>query len=126
MGVTEARVWPHPVAIKSVLAKLELKETNPGAQFFSGVVRIKQGAYETILGAGGAEPMLPGPQPATPPAEHHVSVSVAQAPVDGALVFETVEKLKQAEQLPNSLSEYDTRAEFIDKYLEALGYTEPR
>ena len=35
-----------------------------------------------------------------------------------------MEKLKPAAKLGGSLSEYDTRAEFIDKYLEALGYTE--
>jgi predicted type IV restriction endonuclease len=51
-------------------------------------------------------------------------------PVDGRdainvdLLFTTVEKLKPAGKLSTRLSEYDTRAEFIDKYLEALGYTE--
>jgi predicted type IV restriction endonuclease len=43
-------------------------------------------------------------------------------PIDVDLLFKTVEKLKPAGLLGDALSEYDTRAEFIDKYLEALGY----
>jgi hypothetical protein len=45
-------------------------------------------------------------------------------PIDLGLLFKTVERLKVAGKLGTSLSEYDTRAEFIDKYLEALGYNE--
>ena len=39
-------------------------------------------------------------------------------------MFKTAEKLRKVAGLSGSLSEYDTRAEFIDRYLEALGYTE--
>jgi predicted type IV restriction endonuclease len=44
-------------------------------------------------------------------------------PIDVDLLFKTVEKLAAAAKL-GGFSEYDTRAEFIDKYLQALGYTE--
>lgn len=46
------------------------------------------------------------------------------SPVDVDLLFRTVQKLAKVGTLAGSLSEYDTRAEFIDRYLEALGYTE--
>jgi hypothetical protein len=36
--------------MKTVLPQLELKEKNPGAHFFSGVVRITQRDYETVVG----------------------------------------------------------------------------
>lgn len=132
-GVTfsEAQVWPHPVSMKSVLPQLALKETNPGARFFSGVIRITKEDYETVVavGAGKLPPSKPAePVPIAPPA---TPTKVTPPPGDGAagpidldLLFKTVEKLKPAAKLGGSLSEYDTRAEFIDKYLEALGYTE--
>ena len=114
VAFSEAEVWQHPVLMKSVLAQLALKETNPGAHFFSGVVRIKQQDYETVVAAGtGKKPLLTQPPP---PADGH--------PIDVDLMFRTAEKLKQASKLGGSFSEYDTRAVFIDKYLEALGYTE--
>jgi hypothetical protein len=114
-----AEVWPHPVPMKSVLPQLALRESNPGARFFSGVVRITQEDYETVVAAGTGK---------APPLKQATEVSPARAdgtgPIDLDLLFRTVEKLKRAGSLASSLSEYDTRAEFIDKYLEALGYTE--
>src|SRR6266511_6080111 len=37
-----AKAWRHPVPMKAVLPRLELKEKNPDAHFFSGVVRITE------------------------------------------------------------------------------------
>lgn len=110
--------------MKSVLPQLELRETNPGAHFYSGVVRIKQQDYETVVAAAtGTSPL---PAPAAPPPAHQSTAAAPpeRGPVDVGLMFKTVEKLKDAGQLSGSFSEYDTRAVFIDKYIEALGYTE--
>lgn len=62
-GVTfsQAEVWAHPVPMKSVLPKLALKETNPGAHFFSGVVRVTKTDYETVVAAGTGKAPLPKP-----------------------------------------------------------------
>jgi hypothetical protein len=138
---SQAEVWSHPVPMKMVLPELALKETNPGAHFFSGVVRVTKEDYETVVAVGvgkvslpkstaQAVPALAAPgvsqgvatTPATDASARGVSADVG--PIDVRLLFKTVEKLKPAGKLAGSLSEYDTRAEFIDRYLEALGYTE--
>jgi hypothetical protein len=118
--------------MKTVLPQLELKESNPSAHFFSGVIRITQRDYETVVaaGTGRAPPPLVQPTPETAaPASPPTATAASPAPTDGCpidvdLLFRTAEKLSKAGKLTSSLSEYDTRAEFIDKYLEALGYTE--
>jgi predicted type IV restriction endonuclease len=130
-GVTfaEAQIWEHPVPMKSILPELTLKESNPGAHFFSGVVRLRQEDYETVVAAGtGDAPTLKGP-PAPPRTGASGEASadpstLAASPIDLDLLFKTVEKLTKASKLSTALSEYDTRAEFIDKYMEALGYME--
>jgi hypothetical protein len=146
VAFSRAEVWSHPVPMKTVLPQLALKETNPGAHFFSGVVRVTTEDYEAVVTVGTGEAPLPKPPQslsvgagaAQPTAGETPVTSIAVGPAtekampsgDGAgpididLLFKTVEKLRPAAKLGGSLSEYDTRAEFIDKYLEALGYTE--
>jgi hypothetical protein len=132
-----AEAWQHPVPMKTVLSQLELSATNPSAHFFSGVVRITQRDYETVVAAGtGGAPPPAQVEPSQPPAKPAPAPSPAQptapsvaptsdgGPIDVGLLFKTAEKLAKAGKLAGNLSEYDTRAEFIDKYLEALGYTE--
>jgi predicted type IV restriction endonuclease len=51
-------------------------------------------------------------------------VSHSRTPRFGPTRCRAVEKLKQASKLGGSFSEYDTRAVFIDRYIDALGYTE--
>jgi hypothetical protein len=109
--------------MQGVLSRLVLRETNPGAQFFSGVVRITDEDYETVVSVGAG---------VSPPVRSNVDVHATKrgatddggGPIDIDLLFRTVEKLPAAAKLDGPLSEYDTRAVFIDKYLEALGYTE--
>lgn len=127
VAFAQAFEWERPVPIKAVLAQLALAETNPGAHFFSGVVRVKQQDFDLACatGAGKAVP-LPKPPAVSPPSAVTPPIPPPDktGPVNVPLLFKTVEKLAQAATLGSSLSEYDTRAEFIDKYLEALGYTE--
>lgn len=128
----ETEVWSHPVAMKSVLSQLVLKQSNPNAQFFAGVVRITEDDYQTVVLAGAGHSPTSAPAPLAPPPAVTGSApggvakpkQPAKEPIDVDLLFATVEKLKPAAALSGSFSEYDTRAEFIDKYLEALGYTQ--
>ena len=100
--------------------------TNPDGRFFSGVARITERDYEAVVAAGIGDHPLPGNDgyanpvaaaPSTPP-------QASRSATNLDLLFKTAEKLKKVGKLSSSLSEYDTRAEFIDRYLEALGYTE--
>src|SRR5262245_17750319 len=67
-GVTfsAAEVWSQPVPMKTVLPQLDVKETNPSARFFSGVINITKEDYETVLSAGTGDLMPPKPA-GTPP-----------------------------------------------------------
>jgi hypothetical protein len=120
VAFSEVDIWPHPLSIRTAMPGLDLEKTNPNALFFSGVTKITQRDFEAVFTAGtGAAASQPVPalrvelvSPVEPP-----------SPVNADLLFKTAERLKRVSE-PPSLSEYDTRAEFIDKYLEALGYTE--
>jgi Type I restriction enzyme R protein N terminus (HSDR_N) len=126
VAIREAEVWPHPVSMKTVISQLNLFETNPQGRFFSGVARITQRDYELVVAAGtGAQPRrdtTPSALAAIPTTPAPMAHPVSATDID--LLFKTAERLKKVGKLSTSLSEYDTRAEFIDKYLEALGYTE--
>jgi hypothetical protein len=122
--LNQAKIWSHPVPIKTVLGRLDLHETNPNAQFFSGVVRITNEDYESVASVGSDSSPLPKLDQVVETVPSQVTASTIDGPIDVGLLFKTVEKLKPAASLHGILSEYDTRAEFIDKYLEALGYTE--
>lgn len=129
VALASAEAWQRPVPMKTVLPELDLGESNPSAHFFSGVIRITQRDYETVMAHAAGQ--SPATQLAVPPASQEPSAPSTPAartadgrPVDVDLLFKTVEKLAKVGNLDGSLSEYDTRAEFIDRYLEALGYTE--
>jgi predicted type IV restriction endonuclease len=108
----EVTFWPHPVPIKTVLPTLALYKTNPKAQFRAGVVRITEGDYQAVVAA--ATGKIPAPGVPTPP-----------MPEDPASqLFVVAEGLRSTLAKGLSLSEYDTRAFFIDKCLNALGYRE--
>jgi hypothetical protein len=129
VAFSSTQIWTHPVSMKNVLPTLELKQTNPNAQFFSGVVRVTQSDYQTVVAAGTENESVSSADVhavASPPNAENVSkpAETPTMPIEVDLLFKTVEKLKAASGLAGTLSEYDTRAEFIDKYLEVLGYTE--
>ncbi len=128
-----ADVWRHPVPIKTILPKLALSEKNPGAHFFSGVIRITQDDYATAVNTGTGQEPVAGTVGGDEAPAHQGAVAVPaivpgpEGDANRDLLFRTTEKLRG--QIAKGvggqmLSEYDTRAVFIDKYLEALGYTE--
>jgi len=123
VAFSEASVWPHPLSIRTAMPGLDLEQTNPKALFFSGVTKITQRDFEAIIAAGtGAAPPS---QPPTPKVEPVPSAATGGLPslVNIDLLFKTAERLEHVSK-PPSLGELDTRAQFIDKYLDALGYTE--
>jgi hypothetical protein len=104
----------------------------------SGVIRVRKDDYETVVAVGAGQAPVPKPievgsvtAAAKPSGTKTAAPGViptttgdGSGPVDSDLLFKTVEKLNAASAYGGLLSEYDTRAEFIDKYLDALGYTE--
>ena len=132
VALKEAHIWPHPVAMRTVISGLDFTATNPDGRFFSGVARITERDYAAVVAAGtGAQPRSDSTPtaaaiPTTPAAITTPVASVASSAsaTDIDLLFRTAERLKNVGGLSGTLSEYDTRAEFIDRYLEALGYTE--
>lgn len=123
VAFSEVSLWQHPLALRTAMPGLDLETTNPKALFFSGVTKITQRDYESIVAAGAGAP--PPPQPVVPKVEPAESVVLAEppSPVDVDSLFKAAERLKRVSKA-SSLGELDTRAQFIDKYLEALGYTE--
>jgi hypothetical protein len=111
-------VFGYPIPISSLLPDLDLARTNPGARFFSGVLRITGDDFARIVQAGGE--VLPD-APATAPGEIRIPPGASQSAVD--LLYRASEQLKRAIQDRMDLTEQDTRAWFIDRYIEALGYT---
>jgi predicted type IV restriction endonuclease len=112
VALDSATLWSHPVPIQTVLPSLTFYETNPKAQFRSGVVRIAESDYEAIVAA--ATGKTPKATVATQPQQEDAAVDL----------FHVAEQLRSALAKGLTLSEYDTRAFFIDKSLSALGYRE--
>lgn len=122
VSFADATAWEHPVALASVWSEMPSSESNPGARFFGGVVRIKQADFERVL-AERKEKV--GVNPGTP----EVAAASAQAvapPTDKMVdkVFAATERLRTFLKKPLALTEEATRAQLIDRYLTALGYTE--
>jgi predicted type IV restriction endonuclease len=106
--------------LASILPELALQRTNPGAHFFAGVIRVQPEDYLTVVKA--ATGSIAEPAVLETPEREGIR-AVALDPTSD-LLFRTVEKLREyTEHAGAELSEYDTRANFIDKYLDALGYS---
>ena len=92
----DTRVWPHPVPMKRVLPQLTLKQTNPRARFFSGVVRLADEDYRRIIAAmtgDAASAAKPIPtrvarqsMPSPPAAERTPATPVAWADVRAEII----------------------------------------
>lgn len=120
----EATVWDEPLSISKVWPHMPSSVSNPNAQFFAGVMQIKQKDFEVALSASAGEP--PGAIAGSGFQED--SEPAAATPSSKALngLYGAVEKLRQVltTDSPKKLTEEATRALFIDPTLQALGYTE--
>ena len=94
----EAQTWPHPVAM-----------------LFSGVARITERDYEAVVAAGIGDQSRREPTATPTPAPIDGAPQASASATNLDLLFKTAEKLKKVGFLSSSLSEYDTRAEFIDR-----------
>jgi hypothetical protein len=119
VAFSEVDLWEHPLSLQAAMPGLDLEKTNPKALFFSGVTKVTQHDFQAIVAAGAGA--APAPEPS--PLKTAIASGSPPSPVDGDLLFKTAERLKRVDKA-SSLGELDTRAQFIDKYLEALGYTE--
>jgi predicted type IV restriction endonuclease len=131
VSLSDTSVWEHPVPLAAVLPSLRLRETNPSAHFFAGVIRLSDEDYTHVVNVGAGGRLVSsaahsgGPQPGVQVTSPVVQESNASPGHRVELLYRAVERLKDYRPAPKSaLSEYDTRANFIDRYIEALGYTE--
>lgn len=115
----EAVGWDRPIPMAEVIERLDLARTNPRALFYSGVVRITRRDFETVVEAGRGRGDAPSGAPVPPPPRTQTHASAS-----GAL-FTAAERVKSylATARTDPISEEGTRSFFIDKVLDALGYT---
>lgn len=116
-GHTEA--WDDPVPLKSVWPDMPASAKNPEAHFFAGVMQIKRKDYELVLAQRGGASVSEDEKP-----EATASPATVTTMVDH--LYETTEKLKEflASSSAKQITEEATRALFINRYLQALGYTD--
>jgi Type I restriction enzyme R protein N terminus (HSDR_N) len=123
VALAAARVWEESVPIDKVWPSMPSSANNPNAQFFSGVVQIKEKDYQVAVAAVDGGGGIGAPSP--PIGGQASAASVAPSSKALAGLYATTEKLRQflAASSPKKLTEEATRALFIDPMLQALGYT---
>jgi predicted type IV restriction endonuclease len=121
VSLAETTIWEHPIALEAVWSQLPSAKTNPGAQFFGGVLRITEADFAGVLKEREGEGAKVATLTATP--------GQSDSGLHGSLaddLFAATENLgkflAQGHETPPS--EEATRALFINRYLEALGYKE--
>lgn len=132
VALTDVAIWDHPVPIMSVWPQTASARTNPGGYWQGGVARLPQDDYNHIVAAG-MDGNLPAPMSRVtvlkqtaglvPPPSAATSPTTPTRTADALFgVSERVRKYLVSGEQP--LSEDATRAHFINRLLEALGYTE--
>lgn len=117
----QATLWEHPVPLKTVWPEMPSAATNPDARFFGGVVRVKQEDFERVLAE--RESTASVVTPASSVADTSAQTKAAPDTVLDRLYLET-ERLRAFVKDPKPLSEDATRALLINRYIDALGYTD--
>ena len=119
-GITfgDATVWDEPVSLKAVWPQMPSSSNNPEAHFFAGVMQIKQKDFEVALAERGEVEQTVAPEKAP-------SI-LASLPADTMIdqLYAVGEKLRQFLATGQQVGEDATRAMFINKAVEALGYSE--
>jgi type I restriction and modification enzyme subunit R-like protein len=125
VSFSEAFTWERPVPIKDVWPRMSGSVTNPKAQFFAGVVQIKQRDYEFVVtaAAGAPAPDHPTSDRASSPASDRQPTPSSEA-IEA--LYACAEKVRHllVTNSTKKLTEAATRALFIDPVLQALGYRE--
>jgi hypothetical protein len=123
VSFSEASVWKRPVSIKDLWPDMSGFETNPKAQFFAGVVQIKQRDYELVVSAatGSSPPVSSRTDPPQPTGIDSPTPSSDEVEA----LHGAAERLRKflAANSSKKLTEEATRAMFIDPTLQALGYS---
>lgn len=129
--LTQARVWPKALQIMSVWPQTHGAKTNPKALWYGALANVSAADANLILGAGVGETMpmglaTPNSSPSTPaPSVPPVSkVPLGAGLPESETLFAVAERLKKFLSDPKPVNEDGTRAFFIDRILDALGYTE--
>jgi hypothetical protein len=121
VSFSSAEVWDKPVPVQVVWAEMPASEKNPGARFFGGVVRIKEEDFQRVLRERGGDKSLPQHAVPSQKLEQLVHPNIGDSVADR--LFRVTEALRDFLKRGGSLSEEGTRANFINRYLDALGYT---
>lgn len=101
-----------PVSLKAIWSEMPAAKTNPGANFFAGVMRIKEQDFRRVLEEAGADLIGNDVRPAAQP---------DSAPLEAQL-FEFAESVKPILAKNPDLNEDATRANLITPLLKSLGY----
>jgi hypothetical protein len=147
IALTDANAWDKPVPVASVWPNTVGAKTNPGALWYGAVVRVAEADFDLIVQTGVAAasgqslptlaktagPPTPSGQgaipatslggrsaPMSPPATTAASTGLPES----AALFKAAEQLRKFLANAKPLNEASTRAFFLDKYFDALGYTE--
>jgi predicted type IV restriction endonuclease len=124
VALGSVEVWSSPVPLSSVWPEMPSSAKNPDARFFGGVVRIKEEDFKRVLAERNGV-SLPGPKPPAPTPARSGSEPVADGSAQSEQFFRATERLRKYLKAPSGpLSEEATRAHFLNRYFEALGYTE--
>jgi predicted type IV restriction endonuclease len=120
VAFSNATIWDQPVSLNEVWPQMPSSSSNPEAHFFAGVMQIKQKDFEVVLAERGETEMSAGPAVESTPSS--LAPPAADTMIDR--LFGVGEKLRQFLATGQQIGEDATRAMFIDKWIEALGYTE--
>jgi hypothetical protein len=128
--LTECRIWDKALPLNVVWARTQGAKTNPDARWYGATARIVASDYELILDAGLTESTSvahateSGPkQPGSTSVGAAALTSTGTAGLSEAdALFSVATRVKQFLAAPKPINEDGTRAFFIYRWLEALGY----
>lgn len=125
IALSDVVTWPKPVPLSSVWPMTEGAKTNPKALWYGAAVRVTKGDFEAIRQAGfnGTAPTPPAPPAMAPVPAAPAGPKSTGLPESNAL-FKAATRLRGYLEDPKPLNEASTRAFFLDRIFEALGYTE--
>lgn len=139
LALVESRLWSKPLAVMSVWPHTQAAKTNPTALWYGAVANVSTTDADLLLAAGvgnaaaqDASPQTttgsgasPSPaQPAQPASLASSAPSAGAALPESDALFRVGERLKRFLLNPKPIQEDGTRAWFIDKLLDALGYND--